>query len=107
MSDPNSVTVRRDASGNFYCDPDTVKATGRNATLVFTVAVDGYSFRHAQPLVVDGPTSQFPLPPDRKGDKVVTLHDANSQSGTFKYSVHLQRDGSSDVVDIDPYIQNE
>jgi hypothetical protein len=105
MPNPNEVNVIKNSSGQLACDPETVQAQGRNATITFRLQVDGYAFRNQNAIVVENPGTQFPDPSQNESTKVAKLRDLNSLPGTFKYTVYLTAsDGSS--VAIDPDINN-
>ena len=104
-----NVVVTVDANNQPVCTPDTVFARGRNVVLKFEVQTAGYVFPTTGAVVVTNPGSQFPDPSRTIGpnDTLATLLDLNTDKGTFKYTVAVQRVAGGEVLRLDPSIQNE
>lgn len=105
---PNHVVVTVDANGKPACTPDPVPARGKNITMHFALAADGYVFRDENAVVVSDPGSQFPQPSQTEANGTkATLHNHNTECADFKYTVYLKQLATGAVIDLDPIIQNE
>jgi len=108
QSSPVDVVVTVGADNKPVCTPDTVMARGRNVVLMFAVQTAGYVFPATGAVVVTNPGSQFPQPSRTIGpnDSRATLLDLNTDAGTYKYTVAVQRVAGGEVLHLDPIIKN-
>lgn len=104
---PN-VVVTVGADNQPVCTPDTVRARGRNAVLMFELRAAGYVFPASGAVVVADPGTQFPEPSRTVGprDTRALLLDINSDKRTYKYTVAVQHVATGTIVRLDPAIQN-
>lgn len=102
------VIVTVGANNQPVCTPDTVCARGRSVVLKFEVQTAGYVFPATGAVVVTDPGVQFPEPSRTVGpnDTLATLLDLNTNKGTYKYTVAVQRVAGGEVLRLDPMIQN-
>lgn len=88
------------------CKPHTVDVKGENALLMFLLETPGYVFRSADPIVVVEGGDQFPYPSWTPMASVAALFDLNTQSGDFRYKVHVKNVDTGEEFWVDPGIRN-
>ena len=105
---PNQAIVTVDAAGNVVCTPNPLPANGKNVELKFALQADGYVFPEADALVVSNPGTEFPQPSRTLPPHGTTalLFDRNSEAGTFRYTVTVQRIATGEFFRHDPMISN-
>ena len=103
-----SVVVTVGADGKPVCRPHTVRPKGANAVLKFKVVTAGYAFPQSGAVVVSSGGVEFPEPSRTVGpqDTVALLRDVNSDSGSYRYTVTVQRVSDGQRSSVDPTIQN-
>jgi hypothetical protein len=101
-----NVTVSVSSSGVVSCSPDPVGVSGADALIAFTLASPGYAFPSSNAITVTSPASQFPYGPWTSSSTAASLFDVNSDSNTYKYTVHLIRLSDSHPIAYDPTIEN-
>ncbi|WP_374567295.1 hypothetical protein [Ideonella sp.] len=101
-----TVTVSVSSTGIISCSPDPVPVSGANATITFNLATSGYAFLANNTVVVSNPASQFPYPSSTSSTHLATLFDANTDSNSYKYTVHLTNTADNSTLSLDPTIEN-
>lgn len=102
------VVVTVGADNKPVCTPHTVRPQGSNVVLKFEVQTAGYAFPANGAVVVTDGGAQFPEPSQTIGpnDTVALLRDVNSNTGSYRYTVAVQRIADGEVLRVDPTIQN-
>ena len=101
------VNVSVQPDGQISCDPEELVVTGSDVRIAFVLNSTGWIFPATGAVVVQGSSLQFPQPSHTVTDRLVTLLDRNSISGTFNYQVYVQNANTGVVRHIDPTIRNE
>lgn len=92
------------------CWPDPAKAVHPHVETRFRFTLSdranwkwiGYS-----PVVSKGPKTQFPDESSIDSQGRVILDDVNSDNGMYKYTVTVEHKRTHQLVEIDPFIQNQ
>ncbi|MFO1337194.1 MAG: hypothetical protein U1F53_03005 [Burkholderiaceae bacterium] len=101
-----NVSVTVDSTGHIVCSPDPVPVSGANALINFQLQSSGYAFASTNPVVVPSPANQFPYGPWCPSSSQACLFDANTDSNSYKYVVHLVNLSDSQPLSVDPVIEN-
>lgn len=101
-----NVNVTVNSMGQVVCSPDPVPISGASALISFQLQTSGYAFAATNPVVVISPSNQFPYGPWSPSSGQVCLFDANTDSNSYKYSVHLINLSNNQPVSVDPVIEN-
>lgn len=101
-----TVSVSVSSPGVISVSPDPVAVSGADQTITFNLLSSGYSFRATNAVVVPQPASQFPNPSSTVSPTQATLLDANTDSNSYKYVVHLVKNSDGSPLSLDPTIQN-
>jgi hypothetical protein len=101
-------TVLIDPSANPQVNPDNLSVRGSTVIrfMLTESARRNYEFAAVQPIEVPSDPT-FPEAPVRRSASLVTLKDAYTQMGSFKYSINLIDLKTGLPCCIDPQITNE
>lgn len=102
-----TVRVWVDGRGQPRAVPEEVDVSGSGVLIQFLLMSEGWNFPSSDAVTVNGGGTQFPYPSWTQGPHRASLLDANTDTGTFQYTIAVVNTRTGDRVLLDPTIKND
>ncbi len=102
-----TVRVSVDSRGQPHAVPEQVDVSGAGVLIQFLLITDGWNFPTTGAVTVTDPGAQFPYPSWTQGPQRASLLDANTDPGTFQYTIAVVNPSTGQRLLLDPTIKND